>query len=195
MPLEPRVFATVFGVIFIAELPDKTALLTLILATRYRAVPVFLGTALALVVQTLIAVATGGVLALLPARPVHVAAGVLFLVSAVVMWRGSAEAETRLELRDEPKPRGFKAAFLKTFAVIFVAELGDLTQLGTAALAARYRAPLTVFLASATALISVAALAVLIGNRSRHWIEPQRVQRIAALVFAALGVGFVLGWV
>ncbi len=65
----PEIFATVFGVIFIAELPDKTAVAALVLATRHRALPVFAGTALALVVQSLIAVAAGGVLGLAPATP------------------------------------------------------------------------------------------------------------------------------
>src|SRR5580700_10765400 len=80
-------FGTVFAVIFVAELPDKTAFAALVLATRYRPLPVFLGAALALTVQSIVAVAAGGLLSLLPARPVHVGAGVLFLVSAVVMWR------------------------------------------------------------------------------------------------------------
>ena len=88
----PEIFAAVFGVIFIAEVPDKTAVATMVLATRHRALPVFAGTALALVVQSLIAVAAGGLLALLPPRPVHVGAGILFMVSAVLMWRSRDEA-------------------------------------------------------------------------------------------------------
>ena len=49
-------FGTVFGVIFLAELPDKTALAALVLATRHRALPVFVGTGLALTVQSVVAV-------------------------------------------------------------------------------------------------------------------------------------------
>ena len=52
-------FATVFGIIFVAELPDKTALAAVVLATRHAAMPVFLGTALALTVQSMVAVAAG----------------------------------------------------------------------------------------------------------------------------------------
>src|ERR1700685_4523829 len=77
---------TVFGVIFVAELPDKTALTALVLATKYKAAPVFLGTALALAVQSAIAVVAGSLLSLLPARAVHIGAGAVFLVSAIVMW-------------------------------------------------------------------------------------------------------------
>jgi putative Ca2+/H+ antiporter (TMEM165/GDT1 family) len=194
----PEIFATVFGVIFIAELPDKTAVAALVLATRDRALPVFAGTASALITQSLIAVAAGGVLALLPARPVHIGAGLLFLVSAVSMWRSTEEPEPAagetdaLGSLDSAEP-SFKGAFFNAFAVVFLAELGDLTQLGTAALAARFRSPVTVFAGSALALCAVAALAVFLGNRLSRLINPQHVQRVAALVFGLLGLGFVTG--
>lgn len=191
--LDPRIFGTVFGVIFIAEVPDKTAVAALVLATRYRAWPVFAGTALALVLQCLIAVAAGGLLALLPARPVHIGAGLLFLVSAVFMWRGAAGPEPEVDIGDTPLTHSFKSAFGKSFAIVFLAELGDLTQLGTAALAARFRAPLTVFVASAAALVAVAALAVFLGNRLSRWINPHVVGRVAAVIFGVLGAGFVSG--
>jgi Ca2+/H+ antiporter, TMEM165/GDT1 family len=194
----PEVFATVFGVIFIAELPDKTAVAALVLATRHRALPVFAGTALALIVQSSIAVAAGGLLALLPPRPVHIGAGLLFLASALSMWRSKEEesepASSALEgdAADSAEPSVW-TAFFKAFAIVFVAELGDLTQLGTAALAARFRAPATVFAASALALCAVAALAVFLGSRLSRLIDPRRVQKLAALVFALLGLGFVTG--
>lgn len=194
----PEVFATVFGVIFIAELPDKTAVAALVLATRHRALPVFAGTASALIAQSLIAVAAGGVLALLPPRPVHIGAGILFLASAVSMWRSKEEEPPAADAAEADAISGstepsFTAAFMKAFAVVFIAELGDLTQLGTAALAARFRSPVTVFAASASALCAVAALAVFLGNRLSRMINPRHVQRIAAAVFAVLGFGFVSG--
>jgi len=192
----PEIFATVFGVIFIAELPDKTAVAALVLATRHRALPVFAGTASALIVQSLIAVAAGGLLALLPPRPVHIGAGLLFLVSAVSMWRSKEEepepADGEGEAGNAVEP-SFASAFFKAFAVVFLAELGDLTQLGTAALAARFRSPVTVFAASALALCAVAALAVFLGNRLSRLINPRHVQRVAAVVFGVLGLGFVSG--
>jgi Ca2+/H+ antiporter, TMEM165/GDT1 family len=195
--LSPEIFATVFGVIFIAELPDKTAVAALVLATRHRALPVFAGTASALITQSLIAVAAGGVLALLPPRPVHIGAGILFLVSAVSMWASKEETEpSEVEGEDDAASwvePSFWAAFLKAFAVVFLAELGDLTQLGTAALAARFRSPVTVFAASASALCAVAALAVFLGNRLRRLINPRHVQRVAAVIFGGLGLGFVTG--
>ena len=191
--LDPRIFATVFGVIFIAELPDKTAVAALVLATRHRPLPVFLGTSLALVVQSVVAVTAGGILSLLPARPVHIAAGLVFLVSAVFMWRRNEEEEEHTDANDTGKPEEFRRALWKSFLVVFIAEWGDLTQLGTAALAARYKAPLTVFFAASSALCLVAALAVFLGNRLSAVIHPRHTQRAAAVVFVLLGIGLLAG--
>jgi putative Ca2+/H+ antiporter (TMEM165/GDT1 family) len=191
--LDPRIFATVFGVIFIAELPDKTAVAALVLATRHKPLPVFVGTALALVVQSFVAVAAGGILSLLPARPVHIAAGLLFLVSAVFMWRRDEEEEESKDANDSGKPEEFRRALWKSFLVVFIAEWGDLTQLGTAALAARYKAPVTVFFAASCALCLVAALAVFLGNRLSAVIHPRHTQRAAAVVFVLLGLGLLAG--
>src|SRR5260370_42657269 len=76
---------------FVAELPDKTALAALVLATKYRPLPVFLGAALALAIQSAVAVGAGSLFALLPARPVHIGAGAVFLVSAWLMWKRRGE--------------------------------------------------------------------------------------------------------
>src|ERR1700744_2231000 len=90
-PLE--LASTVFGTIFLAELPDKTALAALVLATRHRPAPVFLGAAVALAVQSLVAVLAGSLFGLLPPRIVHIAAGLVFVVSAVLMWVRGPEEE------------------------------------------------------------------------------------------------------
>jgi len=195
MPLDLKVFATVFGVIFLAELPDKTAVAALLLATRYRAAPVFLGAALALMVQSILAVAAGGIVSLLPARPVHIGAGVLLIVSAVVLWlRKNPDTSSEMEdLPSEPSKPTFLKALVSTFSLIFVAEWGDLTQLGTAALAARYRSPITVFCAATLALWAVAALAVLVGNRARALLNPEVTKRVAAVVFFLLGLALIIG--
>jgi putative Ca2+/H+ antiporter (TMEM165/GDT1 family) len=187
-----RLFFSVFAVIFVAELPDKTALASLVLATRHRAVPVFLGAALALTVQSLIAVAAGRLFSLLPLKVVHVGAGILFLVSAIVMWRRKDEAESAPE-DGGPSQLGFLRALWLVFGVVFVAEWGDLTQIATAGFAARYHAPVTVFCAATAALWMVAAIAVFVGNRAGKLLDPHLTQRIAAVLFAAVGVALLLG--
>jgi Ca2+/H+ antiporter, TMEM165/GDT1 family len=115
------------------------------------------------------------------------------LVSAVFMWRRDEEEEESTDANDTGKPEEFRRALWKSFLVVFIAEWGDLTQLGTAALAARYRAPVTVFFAASCALCMVAALAVFLGNRLSAVIHPRHTQRAAAIVFVLLGVGLLAG--
>ena len=186
-------FFSVFGIIFVAELPDKTALAALVLATRHRAMPVLLGAATALTIQSLVAVAAGQVISLLPTRPVHVFAGGLFIVSAVLMWRRKEDTEE--EVKDGTAKTGFWRSAWLVFVVVFIAEWGDLTQLATAALAARYHAPYIVFGGSTLALWSVAGLAVLVGHRAGKLLDPHLTKRIAALLFAVIGAAFVAGFV
>ena len=191
MPPLLKLVATVYGIVFVAELPDKTALAALVLATRHRALPVFLGSAAALAVQSLVAVAAGQLLTLLPARPVHIVAGIVFLVSAVVMWlRHEEAAEPGL---DDAKAKGFWGSTWTVFAIVFIAEWGDLTQLATGALAARYAAPVAVFVGATAALWSVAAIAAFVGNRAGKLLSGSVVQRVAAVLFALIGVTLVAG--
>ena len=187
--LDVHILLSVFAVIFVAELPDKTALSSLVLATRHPPLPVWLGASLALTVQSLVAVVAGSLFSLLPARPVHIVSGIVFLISAFFMWRRHDEAD--LEAKDGAT--GFWRSLGTSFAVVFVAEWGDLTQVGTAALAAHYHAPLTVVLGSAAALWAVAAIAVFVGNRAGKLLEPTVTQRVAAGVFAIVGVLLVAG--
>ena len=188
-----QVFGTVFGVIFLAQLPGKSALTALVLSSRFRALPVLLGAALALAAHSVIAVAAGGLLSLLPARPIHVGAGLLFMVSAIFMWRGQAPESERSEASRSQSAVSFTRAFGMSFTVIFVAEWGDLTQLATAALAARYGAPVVVLAGAALGLWAATGIAILIGGALGHLLRPALVQRIAAVVFAALGVALLMG--
>lgn len=184
-----ELFATVFGIIFIAELPDKTALAALVLATRHRAFPVFLGASLALSIQSAVAVGAGSLFARLDPRYVHLGAGVLFIACAIVMWLRKGDEDESTE-RDGS---GFFRSLWTTFAVIFIAEWGDLTQLGTAALEARYHAWLTILLGSVAALWCVAALAVFVGNRAGKLLDPRVTQKVAAVIFAGVGAALLAG--
>jgi len=186
-----QLFFSVFGIIFIAELPDKTTLAALVLSTRHKPAPVFVGAALALTVQSVIAVAAGRLIALLPARPVHIAAGAVFVISALVMWFRKDEDEVAGD--DSKMKPGFWSVAWTVFVVVFIAELGDLTQLATAALAARYQAAVIVFAASALALWSVAGIAVFIGHHAGKWLDPKRTEKVAAVIFAALGIALIAG--
>jgi putative Ca2+/H+ antiporter (TMEM165/GDT1 family) len=186
MLISPSLFATVFGVIFLAELPDKTALAALILATRHRPLPVFLGASLALTLQSVIAVAAGSLLAQLPSQIVHVGSGLLFIGCALLMWFRKHEDES--VTRQAEEKAGFWSALWTVFLVVFVAEWGDLTQIGTAGFEAKWHAWFTILLASSLALWSVAALAVFVGNRAGKLLDPKLTQRVAAVAFVIIGV-------
>ncbi len=184
-----QLLLTVFGVIFVAELPDKTAVATIVLASRYNPWPVFFGSALALTAQSVIAIVAGRFLSMLPTRPVHVGAAIVFLVSAVIMWRRKGETDA-----ERPKVKAtFLRAFTSTLTVVFIAEWGDLTQIGTAALAARYGKPGIVFVGATTALWAVAAIAVFVGNRAARVLSPTTTKRVAAVVFAFVGIAMISG--
>lgn len=187
---EPALFASTFGLIFMAELPDKTAFATLLLAVRRRPLPVFVGAAAAFAVQSFVAVAFGGVLSLLPARMVRAGAGLVFLGFAWAMWNREEE-ELPEVAADLGEPR-FLSSAAAAFAVIFIAEWGDLTQLATATLAARVGRPLTVFLGSTAALWCVAGLAVAAGRRLKSSFDPRPLERFAAVLFVLVGLFFLL---
>ena len=185
---------TVFAVIFLLELPDKTALAALLLATRHRPLPVFLGAAAAFVIQSAVAVAAGSLLSLLPREPIRIGAGVLFLLMAALLVRRNLRKEEADETRaiDQEEAR-HRRPFVTAFTLIFVAEWGDLTQLATAALQARYQQPLVVFVAATLALWAVSAIAVGLGNRLGAWIPKRPLQFAAAGVMVLVAIALVTG--
>ena len=177
---------TAFLLIFPIELPDKTFIATLVLATRYRPLPVWVGVTAAFLVQTVVACALGGVLARLPRTPVEVVAGLLFLVGAVILWRGAShaeeeEAETEQEFATKAKPgvRGWRAVGA-SFLVLFVAEWGDLSQLLTAGLVVKYDAPFSVGVGAFLALATVSALGAVLGRTLLKRIRLGTLHRVGA---------------
>ena len=188
-----ELFLAVFSFIFLAELPDKTAMATLLMATRSRPFPVFFGVALAFVVQTLFAVIFGGLIGLLNPQWIHLGTGTLFLFFAYQTWRSSGETpRDEATLESTLSTRGFLATASRAFVVIFIAEWGDLTQIATASFAAHSKAfPMTVFLGALLALWSVTLLAVILGHRLKHLIDVKILCRISALGFLAVGFYFI----
>jgi putative Ca2+/H+ antiporter (TMEM165/GDT1 family) len=173
---------TVFGLVFLGELPDKTAVATLVLGARYRPLPVWLGVAGAFAVHVVVAVAVGGLIAQLPRTPVELVTGALFLVGAVLLLRSSPASEDEV-----PEVHGHRVA-LGAFGAILAAEFGDLTQILTATLAARYDSPVAVGVGAVTALWTVAGIAVLAGRSLLRVVPLRRVQQLAAAVLLVLAV-------
>ncbi|MCC9741852.1 TMEM165/GDT1 family protein [Streptomyces sp. MNU89] len=177
--------ALVFGVVFLAELPDKTALAGLLLGTRYRASYVFAGVAAAFLVHVVLAVAAGSVLTLLPQRIVQAVVGVLFLVgAAVLLFR--KDGDEGGEKSAEPGGQSFWKVSGAGFTLILAAEFGDLTQIMTANLAARYDDPLSVGIGAVLALWAVAGIGILGGRTLMKYVPLRLITKVAATVMLAL---------
>ncbi|MEU8482861.1 TMEM165/GDT1 family protein [Streptomyces sp. NPDC048641] len=179
------VMAVVFGIVFLAELPDKTALAGLVLGTRYRASYVFAGVAAAFAVHVALAVAAGSVLTLLPQQLVHALTGVLFLGGAAVLLMKKDEEEEEVR---KPKDQSFWKVSGAGFMLILVAEFGDLTQIMTANLAARYDNPLSVGLGAVLALWAVAGLGIVGGKALMKRVPLALITKIAAVLMLGMGV-------
>ena len=184
------VVGVAFVLTFLAELPDKTMFASLILGTRYRPLWVWAGAAAAFTVHMVIAVTAGQLLALLPHRIVDGIVAGLFAAGAAYLWAASFRPQHH-EGEEAARMGAPRATFWRVagaaFAVIFLAEWGDITQLATANLAARYSA-VPVFVGATLGLWAAAAVAVNIGAKSLSLIPLAWVSRITGTILLALGI-------
>jgi putative Ca2+/H+ antiporter (TMEM165/GDT1 family) len=181
------VFAAVFPLIFLGELPDKTMFATLVLASRGRPLAVWVGAAAAFAVHVVIAVAVGSALfAVIPRRALDAVVAAMFLAGAVYSYliRNHEEETTRTVRAAGSAWRIAGGAAV----VIFIAEWGDLTQILTANLAARYHNPLSVGVASLLALWAVAAIAVVSGANLLRFLSVRTLRLTTAGVLLALAI-------
>jgi putative Ca2+/H+ antiporter (TMEM165/GDT1 family) len=177
------IIASVFPLIFLGELPDKSMFASLVLASRGRPWAVWSGAAAAFALHVVIAVSIGVALFnVLPHRVVDAIVAVLFVAGAMYAFLIRNQVE---EDHGDVAAGSALRTMATTFAVIFVAEWGDLTQVLTANLAARYHSPLSVGLAATLALWSVAALAVA-GGQGLLRLVPVKTVRIATSVVLLL---------
>lgn len=184
--MTPAALGAVFGVVFIGELPDKSMFASLLLAARGRIGMVWLGVAGAFLVHVAIAVTVGGLLfTLLPHRVLQAVVALMFLVGAVMaFWADDEDDED-----DKPAATGGRSSAARTigtaFVVIFIAEWGDLTQILTANLAARYDNAMLVGVAAVAALWAVAAVAIMAGRLIRN-LPAVLIRRITGAVLVVL---------
>jgi Ca2+/H+ antiporter, TMEM165/GDT1 family len=169
-----------------AELPDKTILACLILSSRYRPSVVFSGAAVAFLAQVILCVAAGGALSLLPHRIVEACAAAVFVLGAVLTWRQQEEKSDDDDGGRDGLRHGFWPVFSTAFAVVFLAEFGDLTQFLTISLSARFHDPLAVGIGATLALWVAAGAAVTLGWRVLKLIPMRWLTRGAAVVMLAL---------
>lgn len=183
------VAAITFGIVFLAELADTSGLATLVLSTKFRARWVLIGVFAGMLVHVVVAVIAGGLVALLPERPLAAIVAVIFFVGAFLLWREANEDD---DDDDDPKirklPKTPWGVITTAFLITALSEFADPSELLIATLAARYSAPIVVGVAALLALWTVSALAVYGGTRLLKWVPVRWVTLIAAAVMVALGV-------
>lgn len=180
-------FLVAFGTVFLAELPDKTMVASLVLTTKFRRpFAVWVGVSGAFIVHVVLAVSIGSLLRRLPDTPVKVAVAVMFFIGGVLLLRGGKEEEA--DDTDVSTNISFRRVALTSASVVGLAEFGDLTQLATAGIATRYSAPVAVALGAWCALATVAALAVTAGSWIVQHVPLHVVQRVAGAVFIVFGL-------
>jgi Ca2+/H+ antiporter, TMEM165/GDT1 family len=187
------VILTAFVLVVPVELPDKTFVATLVLATRYRPLAVWVGVGLAFAVQTLVAVTLGRAVAELPHRPVSAVAAALFLVGGIILLRGArradaeeAEAEAEFEGKAREPATGLRAV-TTSFLILFVAEWGDLSQLLTAGLVVRGGHPVSVFVGAWAGLLLVSAVGAVAGRWLLGRVRLATIRRVGGVLCLVLG--------
>ncbi|MEU8618967.1 TMEM165/GDT1 family protein [Streptomyces sp. NPDC048623] len=186
MHLDPLAIVTAFGLIFLAELPDKTMFASLAMGTRMRPLYVWFGTSTAFVVHVAIAVGAGSLIGLLPHWTVKLVSALMFGFGAFMLLRGGGDDDNE----DEAGGRtvtGFWPVYSTAFMAVFISEWGDLTQITTANLAAT-NGTWSTAIGSAAALMSVSALALVAGRFIAKKVPLKTVQRIGGVCMAGLAL-------
>jgi putative Ca2+/H+ antiporter (TMEM165/GDT1 family) len=173
-----------FGVIFVAELGDKSQLMALAFATRYRALPVLVGITIATAVVHLVSVGIGaGLGATLPTNWITLAAGIAFFGFAAWTVRGdqlSGDEAGKVN-------RSAKSAIVAASAAFFLAELGDKTMLATITLATT-EGVFGVWIGSTVGMVAADALAILVGQQVAKRVPEKVIRYVAAGSFVVFGV-------
>jgi putative Ca2+/H+ antiporter (TMEM165/GDT1 family) len=176
------------GLVFVAELGDKTQIVALGFGARYRLAPVLTGMVAAYMATNLLSVVVGGVLgATFPTRAIGLVGGLLFLgFAAWTLLHGEEDDEVDGEAEATGGMQD-RHVVLSVATAMFVAELGDKTMLATATLAAQ-GSPVLVWIGATIGIILAGVLGVLLGR----WFGarlPERVTRIgSAVLFAVFGL-------
>ena len=178
-----------FAVIFVAEMGDKSQLMALTFATRYRAVPILIGITIATAAVHAVSVLVGALLAVsLPTQVLNIAAGVAFLGFAAWTWRGDTLSDDEEAKAARQSNRSAIAAASGAF---FLAELGDKTMLATITLASTDN-PWWVWIGSTVGMVAADALAILIGRLLGTRLPERVITIFATVMFVLFGVALLL---
>jgi putative Ca2+/H+ antiporter (TMEM165/GDT1 family) len=194
LSIDPSAVVQTFAVILPVELPDKTFVAALVLAARYRPLPVWLGVAAAFFVQTLVAVVAGHFATLLPQWVLLCVSMLIFSLGAVILIRTASSAEE--EEKEQEAEYAERAATTRSgwraagasFAVLFAAEWGDLSQLLTISQVARTGEPVSVFIGAWSALLLISGLAVSAGRLLLRYVRLAVLHYVGGAICALFAV-------
>jgi Ca2+/H+ antiporter, TMEM165/GDT1 family len=174
-------FLTSLAIVVLAEMGDKTQLLAMAFATRFRWQTVMLGVLVATAANHLFAVYVGAYLtSIVPLQYIKIAAAASFIVFGLWTIRGD-------KLEDEDKRFNFSPFWTVTIA-FFIAEMGDKTQLATVALAAEFNTIVPVWLGTTSGMLVADAVGIIAGIVMHKKIPEKQIKWVAALVFIAFGL-------
>lgn len=180
-------FFVAFALIFFAELGDKSQLVVLWFATRYKWWLVMLGmTIMTLIMNLIIVVIGASVGELIPEAPLLILVGLAFFAFAIWGLKGDTLDEAAFERLPERMPRQLGALGI-IMAAIFLSELGDKTQLATLSLAGSEDNPVAVWLGSTLGMIAAAAIAIVAGIVAGKRLPEDAIGKFSAALFALFG--------
>jgi putative Ca2+/H+ antiporter (TMEM165/GDT1 family) len=180
--------AVSFGIVFVAELGDKSQLMALTFATRFRALPVLIGITVATSVVHLVSVALGaGLGAVLPTGWIALLAALAFFGFAAWTLRG----DTLTEEEQRRAARTSRSAIIAVTVAFFLAELGDKTMLATITLATRY-GWFGTWLGSTVGMVAADALAIVVGRILGRRLPERAIRYGASVLFAICGLWLLL---
>jgi putative Ca2+/H+ antiporter (TMEM165/GDT1 family) len=188
--------ATTLALVIPAELPDKTFISCVVLASRNRAMPVWIGGGLALTLQALIAVVAGRLLTLLPHKTVSIVVAALFIAGAayLIFVPEKAEEDKGEQIAGEARiPSSDLRVLLTTFTILVLAEFGDITQILIANLTAHYRDPGAVFVGATVGFWIVSGLGVLSGRTITRVVPLSLLRKLSGIVLLGFGVWTIVG--
>lgn len=181
-----EIILAVFGLVFLAELGDKTQIIVLTLAAQNRARTVLAAAFSAFLLLNLLAVGVGTFFYhFVPLRWLQWLAGGLMVLFGVlsILKKPDSSGEAG----------GASKSFFKVFSLVLLMELGDKTQLTLVALTARYGSPLSVFLGGTLALWASSLLAVALGSQLTRWVPIDKIHKIAGVIFIVFGLALIMG--
>ncbi|MEY2404594.1 MAG: Ca2+/H+ antiporter, family [Acidimicrobiaceae bacterium] len=181
-------FLVSFGIIFVAELGDKSQLMALAFAARYKALPILVGISLATAVVHAVSVGIGAAVGgALPTRAINLVAGLAFFAFAAWTVRGDQLTDDETSRAD----RSVRSAVIAASIAFFLAELGDKTMLATITLATK-EGLLGTWAGSTAGMVAADALAIAVGQQLGNRVPERTIKIGAAITFVVFGVVLLL---